>query len=85
MNTKEVQNNVGEIPQNRRGIGYKVQTWAAAIAELEQIQTQLIKALKTKGDLFFSESLPNREDISLFAQWIIATQYLSFSANCLFK
>lgn len=46
VNAKEVQNNVGEIPQNWWGIDPKVHTWAADIKELEQTHTQLIEALK---------------------------------------
>jgi uncharacterized damage-inducible protein DinB len=61
VNGKDVQGNVGEIPQNWRGINPKIHTWDAAIKEFEEAHTELIGLLQTKDDSFLSIQLPNRE------------------------
>jgi uncharacterized damage-inducible protein DinB len=61
VNGKDVQGEVGEIPQNWRGIDPKVHTWNAALQELEQTHKQLVALLQTKDDSFLKEKLPNRD------------------------
>lgn len=61
VNGKDVQENVGEIPQNWRGINPKIHTWDAAIKEFETAHAELIGLLQTKDDSFLSNKLPNRE------------------------
>lgn len=61
VNGKDVQGNIGEIPQNWRGINPKIHTWDAAIKELEEAHAELIALLQTKDDSFLSTTLPNRE------------------------
>jgi uncharacterized damage-inducible protein DinB len=61
VNGKDVQGEVGNIPQNWRGIDPKIHTWNAALEELEQIHKQLIALLQTKDDSFLKEKLPNRD------------------------
>jgi uncharacterized damage-inducible protein DinB len=61
VNGKDVQGEVGQIPQNWRGIDPKIHTWSAALDELEQTHQQLVALLQTKDDSFLKEKLPNRD------------------------
>jgi uncharacterized damage-inducible protein DinB len=61
VNGKDVKGEVGEIPQNWRGIDPKVHTWNAALEELDQTHKQLIALLQTKDDSFLKEKLPSRD------------------------
>ena len=57
---KPVEESVGDIPMNWRGIDPKLHTWKAALQELEQKHKELIALLHHKDDSLLEQLVPGK-------------------------